>query len=273
MKEGGKVFLQLWHVGRVSHPSLQKDNALPLAPSAIAMKSPVFTANGEMTDPVTPRALTIDEIPDIINQYRNGARNAHGAGFDGVEIHSANGYRLDQFLQDGTNQRADSYGGPVENRARLLLQVVHAVTEVFGANRVGVRLSPHGTFNDISESNPEELFPYVTKALNKYGLSYLRLVEPRVSGGGEQSSYQGESLTGKLREFFNGPIISAGGYNRESGNQAIEKDTANLIAYGRFAISNPDLAERFAQKAELNSYDRSTFYGGTEKGYTNNPTL
>lgn len=272
-EKGGKIFLQLWHVGRVSHPSLQKDHAFPLAPSAIPMQSPVFTSKGEMADPVTPRSLEIEEIPKIIDQFRTGAHNALEAGFDGVEIHSANGYLLDQFLQDGTNRRTDNYGGSLENRTRLLLEVVQAVVEVFGANCVGVRLSPHGNFNDISDSNAEELFTFVVKSLNPFGLGYLHLVEPRVSGGGNESDYKGEAITGILREIFNGTMISAGGYDRESGNQAIEKGIADLIAYGRQAIANPDLPERFAKKAQLNPYDRATFYGGDERGYTDYPTL
>jgi N-ethylmaleimide reductase len=211
--KGGKIFLQLWHVGRVSHPSLQKDNALPLAPSAIAMQSPVFTSKGEMADPVTPRALEIEEIPKIIDQFRAGARNALEAGFDGVEIHSANGYLLDQFLQDGTNQRTDSYGGSLENRTRLLLEVVQAVVEVFGADRVGVRLSPHGNFNDISDSNSEELFTFVVKALNSFGLGYLHLVEPRVSGGGNESDYKGEAITGVLRKLLRPSPEYCGNYS------------------------------------------------------------
>ena len=260
-------------MGRVSHPSLQKDNALPLAPSAVPMQSQVFTDTGDLADPVTPRALELEEIPKIIDQYRAGARNALEAGFDGVEVHSANGYLLDQFLQDGTNQRTDNYGGSFENRTRLLLQVVEAVTEVVGADSVGVRLSPHGTFNDMSDSNGEELFAYVVKSLNPFGLAYLHLVEPRAAGGNEVSDYKGEAITGVLRKLFNGTMISAGGYDRESGNQAIENGIADLVAYGREAIANPDLPERFAKKAELNPYDRATFYGGDERGYIDYPTL
>jgi len=269
----GKIFLQLWHVGRVSHPSLQLEGVLPLAPSAIPMTSLVFTSTGEMVAPVTPRALETDEISGIVQQYRNGAINALAAGFDGIEIHSANGYLLDQFLQDGTNHRQDKYGGSLENRSRLLMEVVEAVTEVFGNDRVGVRLSPHGTFNDISESDPVRLFSYVVQELNRLAPAYIHLVEPRVSGGGEESDFKGESATPTLRKIFKGALISAGGYDREGGNAAIENGTADLIAYGRMAISNPDLAERFAIQAELNPYDRATFYGGDAQGYTDYPTL
>jgi N-ethylmaleimide reductase len=272
-EKGGKIFLQLWHVGRVSHPSLQVDGALPLAPSAITMTSPVFTNTGEMAPPVTPRALETDEISGIVQQYRNGAINALSAGFDGLEIHSANGYLLDQFLQNGTNHREDKYGGSLENRSRLLMEVVEAVTEIFGSDRVGIRLSPHGNFNDISESNPVELFSHVAEALNQYSPAYIHLVEPRVSGGGEESDFKGKSATPTLRKIFKGALISAGGYDQEGGNIAIKNETADLIAYGRYAISNPDLAERFTNQADLNPYDRSTFYGGDAKGYTDYPTL
>lgn len=272
-EKSGKIFLQLWHVGRVSHPSLQDGGALPVAPSAVKMKSDVFNAVGEMVPAVVPRALEADEIPGVIEAYRNGARNALAAGFDGVEIHGANGYLLDQFLHDGTNKRTDEYGGSMENRARLLMEVVEAAVGVFGSARVGVRLSPHGSFNDISDSDPEKLFPYTADALNRFNLAYLHLVEPRVSGGGMESDYKGESATKTLRKIFKGTIISAGGYSRESGNQAIEDGIADLVAYGRFAIANPDLSERFALKAELNPYDRSTFYGGDVQGYTDYPTL
>lgn len=270
-EKGGLIFLQLWHVGRVSHPSLQEGNALPVAPSAIVMKSKVFTATGEMTDPVTPRALTLDEIPQIVQQYRVGAENAQKAGFDGIELHGANGYLLDQFLRDGTNQRTDQYGGSFENRTRLLEEVVQNVTQVYSSNRVGVRLSPHGTFNDIQDSNSEKLFLHVAEALNKYKLGYLHLVEPRVTGGGGISDYKGGLVTKDIRKVFKNPIITAGGYDRESGNNVIEEGTADLVAYGRFAIANPDLPKRFAQGVELNPYDRSTFYGGTEKGYIDYP--
>ena len=271
--KGGKIFLQLWHVGRVSHPSLQQNGALPVAPSAIAMKNPVFTADGSMADPVTPRALETDEIAGIVEQYRKGAQNALEAGFDGVEIHSANGYLLDQFLEDGTNKRTDAYGGSLENRTRLLMEVVEAVTGVFGKERVGVRLSPHGTFNDISDSNPVKLFSYVVESLNRLAPVYIHLVEPRVSGGGQESDFKGSSATPALRKIFKGALISAGGYGRKEGNTAIENGYADLIAYGRPAIANPDLPERFAARAKLNPYDRSTFYGGDGKGYVDYPML
>lgn len=269
-KRGGHIFLQLWHVGRISHPSLQPGGALPVAPSAIAPVGMAGTYTGEQPF-VTPRALETAEIPGIVEQYRQAAKNAIAAGFDGVEIHSANGYLLDQFLQDGSNQRTDEYGGSIENRARLLMEVTEAVTQVWGGDRVGVRLSPSGIFNSMSDSNPKALFTYVVDALNRFGLAYLHLVEPRAN---TEANQEQASLTSRyFRSIFKGSIISAGGYDRELGNAVLAAGDADLIAYGRLFISNPDLPERFAQNAPLNPYDRSTFYGGDAKGYTDYPSL
>jgi N-ethylmaleimide reductase len=270
-ERGGRIFLQLWHVGRISHPSLQPNGTLPVAPSAIAPEGEAATYEGEQPF-VTPRALETQEIPDIIEQYRQGAENALAAGFDGVEIHSANGYLLDQFLQDGSNQRTDQYGGSIENRARLLLEVTEAVTSVWGADRVGVRLSPSGTFNSMYDSNPEPLFSYVVNSLDRFGLAYLHIVEPRVDGNitldrstGFPASY--------FRPIFHSTIITAGGYDRESGNEVLAAGDADLVAYGRLFIANPDLPKRFALNAPLNTPDRSTFYGGDQRGYTDYPTF
>jgi N-ethylmaleimide reductase len=267
---GGHIFLQLWHVGRISHPSLQPEGALPVAPSAIAPEGTASTYSGPQPF-VTPRALAIEEIPGIIEDYRKAAENALKAGFDGVEIHSANGYLLDQFLQDGTNHRTDEYGGSMENRARLLMQVTAAVTSVWGGDRVGIRLSPSGVFNSMSDSNPKALFTYVVNELNRFDLAYLHLVEPRAN---ETASPEQQELTcGYFRPVYRGTLISAGGHDRESGDQAIASGDADLIAFGRLYISNPDLVERFAQNAPLNPYDRSTFYGGDERGYVDYPFL
>lgn len=269
--KGGHIFLQLWHVGRISHPSLQPGGALPVAPSAIAAEGEASTFSGAQPF-VTPRALETSEIPGIVENYRLAAQNAKAAGFDGVEIHAANGYLIDQFLEDGTNHRTDHYGGSIENRARFLIEIVEAVTTVWDADKVGVRLSPAGTFNSMSDSNPKALFSYVAEALNRYGLAYLHLIEPRSdeSSGSEEEP----ELTCKyFRSIFKGTIISAGGYNRELAEETIAAGNADLIAFGRFYIANPDLAERFALNAPLNPYDRSTFYGGDEKGYTDYPTL
>jgi N-ethylmaleimide reductase len=270
-ERGGRIFLQLWHVGRISHPSLQPNGALPVAPSAIAPDGNAATYEGELPF-VTPRALETQEIPDIIEQYRQGAQNALAAGFDGVEIHSANGYLLDQFLHDGSNQRTDQYGGSIENRARLLLEVTEAVTSVWGADRVGVRLSPSGTFNSMYDSNPEPLFSYVANALDRFGLAYLHIVEPRVDGNITLDRASGFPAS-YFRPIFHGTIITAGGYDRDSGNAVLAAGDADLVAYGRLFIANPDLPKRFALNAPLNKPDRSTFYGGDETGYTDYPTF
>jgi len=270
-EKGGRIFLQLWHVGRISHPSLQPNGELPVAPSAIAPQGMASTFTGEQPF-VTPRALDIEEIPGIIEQYRQAAHNALEAGFDGVEVHSANGYLLDQFLQDGTNHRTDAYGGSIENRARLLLEVVEAVVSVWGGDRVGVRLSPSGTFNDMADSDPAALFGYAIGALNRFDLAYLHLVEPRWISATPEVDLAALTTT-SFRPLYSGTLIAAGGFDRAQGNAVIAAGTADLVAYGRLYISNPDLPERFALDASLNPYDRSTFYGGDERGYTDYPTL
>jgi len=270
--KGGRIFLQLWHVGRVSHPSLQPNGVLPIAPSAIAPEGDALTYAGPQPF-VAPRALEITEIPGLIAQYRQAAENALAAGFDGVEIHSANGYLLDQFLQDGTNHRTDEYGGSTANRARLLLEVTEAVTKVWGSDRVGVRLSPSGTFNSMSDSNAKATFSYVAEALNRFNLAYLHIVEPRVDKNETLDEPLTDLTSGYFRSIFKGTLISAGGYDRELGNAAIASGDADLVAYGRLYIANPDLAERFALNQPLNIPDRSTFYGGDERGYIDYPTL
>jgi N-ethylmaleimide reductase len=212
--------------------------------------------------------LETSEIPGIVEQYRQGAKNALEAGFDGVEIHGANGYLLDQFLRDGTNQRTDEYGGSLENRARLLLEVTEAVAGVWGAQRVGVRLSPSGTFNDMHDSNPLETFGYATEALNHFGLAYLHIVEVTEADlrhGGT------EVPTSYLRDRFTGTLMVNAGYDRDRGNAVIAKKEADLVSFGTLFLANPDLPRRFALKAPLNQPDPTTFYGGTEKGYTDYP--
>ncbi|MBW4689135.1 MAG: alkene reductase [Komarekiella atlantica HA4396-MV6] len=266
-QEGGKIFLQLWHVGRISHPDLQPDGALPVAPSAIAPKGEASTFEGKKPF-VTPRALETSEIPGIVEQYRQGAANALAAGFDGVEIHAANGYLIDQFLRDGTNQRTDKYGGTIENRARFLLEVTEAVTSVWDSNRVGVRLSPSGTFNDMRDSNPLETFGYAAQALNRFDLAYLHLFEAT-----DADIRHGGTIvpTSHLRDRFTGTLIVNGGYTREKGNAVLAKKEADLVAFGTLFISNPDLPRRLALNAPLNEADPTTFYGGTDKGYTDYP--
>ena len=268
-QHGGRIFLQLWHVGRISHPDLQPNGALPVAPSAIAPKGEASTYEGPKPF-VTPRALETSEIPQIVEQYRQGAANALAAGFDGVEIHSANGYLLDQFLRDRTNQRTDKYGDSIENRARLLLEVTEAVTSVWDSNRVGVRLSPSGTFNDIGDSNPLETFGYAAQALNQFNLAYLHIYEAT-----EADIRHGGTIvpTSHIRDRFTGTLIVNGDYTREKGDAVIANEAADLVAFGRLFISNPDLPQRLALNAPLNEPNQATFYGGDEKGYIDYPFL
>ena len=271
-QQGGRMFLQLWHVGRVSHPDLQPHGELPVAPSAIAPEGMAATYEGEKPF-VVPHALRIEEIAQIVEDYRQAAKNAMEAGFDGVEIHSANGYLLDEFLQDGSNQRSDSYGGSIANRARLLMEVTEAVTEVWGGNRVGVRLSPSSTFMSMHDSNPEELFGYVGKELNRFGLAYLHIVEPRIKGDTKVEEDSNGLGVKFFRPIFAGTLITAGGYTRETGNEVLASGNADLVAYGRLFIANPDLPQRFKLQAPLNDYDRSTFYAQEKEGYIDYPTL
>jgi N-ethylmaleimide reductase len=271
-QKGGKIFLQLWHVGRISHPSLQPDGKLPIAPSAIAPEGEVFTYTG-LQPFVTPRAIETAEIPLIIDQFYQGAKNALLAGFDGVEIHAANGYLLDQFLQDGTNQRTDEYGGSFANRMRLIKEITTKVIEVWGADKVGIRLSPSGKFNSMYDSNPEALFTYIIENLNPFNLAYLHLVEPRVNNNETLEKPFSHLSSSFFRPLYKGTIISAGGYDRDLGNQTLANGEADLIAYGRLFISNPDLPLRFAKNSALNPYDSSTFYGGDERGYIDYPSL
>jgi N-ethylmaleimide reductase len=264
---GGRIFLQLWHVGRVSHPSLQPNGQLPVAPSAIAARGSAMTLAGPQPF-VVPRALELGDIRVIVQQFADGARRALDAGFDGVEIHGANGYLIEQFLLDGTNRRTDAYGGSVENRARFLLEVTEAVVKTIGASAVGVRLSPRGTFNDMSETNRSEIFGYAVKQLDSFGLAYLHLVDPiappAVAGG---------RLAPELRQVFSGPVIINGGFDAETGAAAIERGEADFVAYGVKFLANPDLPERWRRGARLNDPIRETFYGGDGRGYVDYPTL
>lgn len=275
-EKGGKIFLQLWHVGRISHPSLQPNNNLPVAPSAIpAQNSGTFTADWKPTPILTPKALEINEISQIISDYKKAAENAKIAGFDGVEVHGANGYLIDQFLQDGSNKRNDNYGGSIENRCRFLFEVLDEVLKIWGHNRVGVRLSPYGTFNDVCDSNPVALFTYILENLSLRKVAFVDLIEPRSSSaGGDDNLNDNSPITSELfRKYFSGILISAGGYNPKTAIETIKNNHADAIAFGRFFISNPDLVRRIKENKELNKYDRSTFYGGNEKGYTDYPYL
>lgn len=266
--KGGKIVLQLWHVGRISHPSLLPDNALPVAPSAIKPAGKAFTYQG-LVDYVEPRALDASELPGIVADYVHATKSALAAGFDGVEVHAANGYLLDQFLRDGSNQRTDHYGGSYENRARLLMEVTRAVVDVAGADRVGVRLSPVNPFNDMKDSNPQAMFNYVTEQLNQFGLAYLHVVEGGIHGGGKADPFD----FAQMRKLFNGAYIANLAYDKTRGNAAIASGHADAVAYGVPFIANPDLVRRFKLDAPLNEADSKSFYGGTEKGYTDYPFL
>ncbi|MFJ5162373.1 alkene reductase [Pantoea sp. NPDC088449] len=269
--KGGLIFLQLWHVGRSSHSSFQPGNVLPVAPSAIPITTEIsLTPKWEKVAYETPHALTLEEIPGIIEAYCQGARNAMAAGFDGVEVHGANGYLLEQFLHDSSNKRTDKYGGSFENRARLLLEVTEAVTAIWGADRVGVRLSPFGTYNDVGDSDPVALYSYVLPELEKLDIAYVSIIEAR-GGGGMQIGVP--QSVDQLRPFWKRPLILAGGFNSESADEAVREGRAEAIAFGRSFIANPDLPARFALHAPLNDYNRSTFYGGGAEGYVDYPAL
>jgi len=273
--QGGIIFLQLWHVGRVSHSSFQPGGALPVAPSAVAISSELktSTADGRVTDYETPRALETSEIPGIVDAFRQAARNAMAAGFDGVEIHGANGYLLEQFLQSRSNLRSDHYGGSIENRARLLLEVTQAAVDVCGASRVGVRLSPYGIANDSGEPDPMPLYTHVVQALNPLGLAYLHFIEPRSSGAGRaEVNWQNvPSAMVLFRPIWKGRLIAAGGFTGETAEAAIRDGHADAVAFGRIFISNPDLPNRLRRGYPLTPYNRKTFYGGEEAGYTDYP--
>ncbi|MCW8935697.1 MAG: alkene reductase [Gammaproteobacteria bacterium] len=263
---GGLIFIQLWHVGRISHPSLLPDNALPVAPSAIRPQGDAVTYDG-MQAFVTPRALELEEIPLLISDYVKAAENAKAAGFDGIEIHAANGYLLDEFLRDGTNTRDDIYGGSIENRLRLLNEVIEAVKGVWPSEQVGVRLSPENQFNDIKDSQPQTTFNAVVDMLSKHKLAYLHVLE------GDMLNAKREVDYAELKRRFAGLYMANMGYNRETAEQALVNRHADMIAFGKLFIANPDLPERFAVDAPLNEPDQATFYGGDEKGYTDYPTL
>lgn len=265
--KGGKIVIQLWHVGRISHPTLL-NGSTPVAPSAVKPAGKAFTFNG-LVDYVEPRALDASELPGIVSDYVQASKNAIKAGFDGVEIHSANGYLLDQFLRDGSNKRSDIYGGSIENRARFLMEVTKAVVNTIGSDKVGLRLSPVNPFNDMKDTNPQALFNYVTEQLNQFKLAYLHVVEGGIHGGGVADPFDFDAM----RKLCDSPYMANLSYDKARGNAAIESGHADAVAYGVPFISNPDLVERFRQDAPLNKADSKSFYGGTEKGYTDYPTL
>ena len=263
---GGRIFAQLWHVGRVSHPAFH-DGELPVAPSAMPVVGEAFTTAGRQ--PLqTPRALRLDEIPAVVEQFRAAAVNAKAAGFDGVELHGANGYLLDQFLRDSSNVRADRYGRTLEDRARFPLEVVDAVIGVWGAGRVGYKVSPYFSMFGMSDSDPVSTFSYLAEALRERGVLYLHVAEPR-------SSVQPAAprITPILRNRFGGTVIVNGGYDGASGEAAVAAGETDLVAYGTLFLANPDLPERFRRSAPLNQPDVATFYTGEEKGYVDYPVL
>jgi N-ethylmaleimide reductase len=276
---GGRMFLQLWHVGRISHPALQPDNMLPVAPSTIRPEGMAFIENergeGELVPFVTPRWLQLEEMPYLVRQYTRGARNAQRAGMDGVEVHGANGYLLDQFAESRTNRRTDEYGGPVENRARLLFEVVETVCEVWGSDAVGVRLSPLGTFNDIGDDDPEALFGYIAEKLNDYRLAYLHVINPAAAAFEKhmEPDPRAMRMMELIRRKYRGILMVAGGFDHDTAEAWLEQGRADLIAFGRKFLANPDLPERFRRSIALNRDDPSTYYGGGAKGYTDYPSL
>jgi N-ethylmaleimide reductase len=266
---GGKIFLQLWHVGRMSHPEYLGGD-LPVAPSAIPVDEEIHTPTGKQRIPV-PRALLPEEIPLIVQQFGQGAKNARKAGFDGVEIHGANGYLLDQFLRDGSNKRTDNYGGNLKNRMKFPLEVAMAVTREWGPHRVGFRISPHFFFHGMSDTDPAGTFSGLARELDKIGIGYIHLIEPV---GGRLGVPDPTALMAPLiRTKFKGTLILNGGYDAGSGNRVIESGLADLVSFGILFLANPDLPNRFRKNAPLNSGDTSTFYSGEEKGYTDYPAL
>jgi N-ethylmaleimide reductase len=266
---GGHIFCQLWHVGRISHPSLQLDGQLPVAPSAIAPAGQAVTYQG-MQDFVTPRALETAELPGVVGQYAHAAAQAKAAGFDGVEVHGANGYLLDEFLHDGSNRRTDAYGGGVDNRARLLLEVMDAVCAVWGADRVGLRLSPINPFNDMRDSDPKGSFSRVVELLNRFGLAFLHLTEMGKAAPGAAGPYF-DPL--ELREVWRGVLMTNAGYDGASANAVLAAGRADMVAFGALFIANPDLPARLRAGAALNTPDSTTFYGGDAHGYTDYPFM
>jgi N-ethylmaleimide reductase len=267
-ERGGRIFIQLWHVGRISHVTLQPNGGAPVAPSAIKAKTKTFV-NGTFADVSEPRALELSEIPAIIDDFKRGTANALAAGFDGVEIHGANGYLLDQFAKDGTNKRTDAYGGSIENRAKLMLEVSKAVTAEAGGDRTGIRISPVTPANDVSDSNPQPLFDYIVDHLNALKLTYIHVIEGATGGPRDVAPFDYASLRKRFKQAY----IANNGYDFALANEVLEAGAADLIAFGKPFISNPDLVERLKKGAPLNDWDKATFYGGGAKGYTDYPTL
>lgn len=266
--KGGRIFLQLWHVGRVSHVDLQENGAAPVAPSAIRPATKVFV-NNSFQDVCEPRALETGELPGIVNDFRQAAANAIAAGFDGVEIHGANGYLLDQFIKDGANVRTDAYGGSIENRARLLLEVTAAVIHEIGADRTAIRISPVSPANGVSSSDPQAQFDYIVDQLNALDIVYLHVVEGATGGPREVAPFDFEAL----RQRFKNTYIANNGYDLDLATSRLAEDKADLIAFGRPFIGNPDLVDRLKTGAPLSPFNPATLYGGGATGYIDYPTI
>jgi N-ethylmaleimide reductase len=269
--KGARIFLQMWHAGRQAHPA-NTGGITPVAPSALRSleHAAIRDESGQVSEAelIVPRPLETAEIPAIVEQFRRSAELAKQAGFDGVELHGANGYLFEQFLLDGTNHRTDAYGGPIENRARFLFETLDAVVSVWGPSHVALRLSPSGTYGTMSDSDPHATFGYVAERLNGYDLAYLHVIEPRIRGIVEQETSESDVTSKDIRRIYKGTIIAAGGFTGESAEQIVIDGHADLVAFGRMFISNPDLPERLRTGKPLTRYDRSTFYGGDARGYT-----
>lgn len=266
--KGGRIFVQLWHVGRVSHVDLQPGGAAPVAPSAIRAQTKTFVNNG-FTDVSEPRALELSELPNIVNDFRQAAANAIAAGFDGVEIHGANGYLLDQFIKDSANQRTDAYGGSIENRARLLIEVVTAVTNEIGAERTGVRISPVSPANGVSSSDPQPQYDYIAEQLSALDIAFLHVVEGATGGPRDIAPFSYDSLRHRFKQTY----LANNGYDFELAATSLDEDKADLFAFGRPFISNPDLVERLKTGAPLAPLNPATLYGGGAEGYTDYPNF
>ncbi|AZG08082.1 alkene reductase [Pigmentiphaga sp. H8] len=278
---GGKIVVQLWHVGRISHTSLQPDGGAPVAPSAIRANAKTYLVGpdgGGFAPTSEPRALRLDELPGIVADYRRAARAAIEAGFDGVELHAANGYLIDQFLRSGSNHRDDAYGGSIENRARLLTEVLDAITDEIGAGRTGIRISPVTPANDASDPEPQPLFDYVVRKLAGYGLAYVHIIEGATGGARDYRQGAAPFDYAALKAAYaqaggRGAWMTNNGYDRATAEQAVQSGAADLVAFGKLFIANPDLVRRLREQAPLNAPDNTTFYGGTEKGYIDYPAL
>ena len=274
-RAGGLIFMQLWHVGRISHPALQPDNMLPVAPSALKPTGEAFIegedGQGMLVPFETPRAIDLAEMPYMVRQYSRASRNAVLAGMDGVEVHAANGYLLQQFIDSKSNKRTDAYGGSIENRARFPFEAIEAAIEAWGADRVGVRLSPLATFNDAGDDTPELTYGYIFEKLNAYGLAYLHVVNPMFTS--PEPDPRAEFMMELVRDKFRGTLVVAGGYDVETAEAWLRQGKADLVAFGRKFIANPDLPERLGKREALNADDPTTYYGGGSKGYTDYPSL